>query len=163
MEQEGKKDATPLHSEYADLPADERHGRFIKDVRRLVTELLNYEDENRLDVDTNLFSLGLNSVMTVMLAARLADAFPYSPSITYIFEHPTINYIAAYLGANLIGRQTSDSEDSVDSSDEDVWHAGEQARFEALLKKFDARQAALAIRLNALLDSFGVTPMSIAG
>ena len=39
---------------------------------------------------------------------------------------------------------------------------GEEARFEAWLKDFDARHAALTARLDALLHSLGVDPGRIS-
>ncbi|HEX7836908.1 MAG TPA: acyltransferase domain-containing protein, partial [Kofleriaceae bacterium] len=64
-------------------------------VRRCVATLLGHRDASAVLEDASFFDLGLDSLMAADLARELSLAFGLDLSIAHVFEHPTVNDLAA--------------------------------------------------------------------
>jgi acyl transferase domain-containing protein len=64
-------------------------------VRRHVATILGHGDVTAVPEDASLFDLGLDSLMAADLARALAVAFDLELSIGHVFDHPTVNDLAA--------------------------------------------------------------------
>ncbi|MFI9154598.1 SDR family NAD(P)-dependent oxidoreductase [Streptomyces sp. NPDC053367] len=84
-------------AELAALPARARAGAARGHVARLAAGLLGHADTAAIRTDAGFLDLGLDSIMAVDLAARLAQAFETDVTVADVFDHPTVERLAAHL------------------------------------------------------------------
>ncbi len=118
-------------------------------IRREVVAVLGARAPQPLSLEAPFRDLGLNSMMTVNLWARLGDALHTTLSPTLAFQYPTINELAEYLAREL------DSSSAAPAAGEARPPMGEAALAE------QARQVAAHLRLE-LARVLGVDPAAVA-
>ncbi|MEU9236943.1 acyltransferase domain-containing protein [Streptomyces subrutilus] len=80
----------------AELPAAERRAAFEAAVREITAQVVKLP-ARRIDPDTPLRSLGIDSLMSLELRNRLEAAFGVELSATLIWNYPTVRDIAPFL------------------------------------------------------------------
>jgi polyketide synthase 12 len=84
-------------------PPRKRESLLRHELARRLTALLGLPSETRLDPRRALRDLGLDSLLSVSLRNELAAAFGFDLPSTLLFDHPTLQALAAYLQALLSG------------------------------------------------------------
>ncbi|MEU9649677.1 SDR family NAD(P)-dependent oxidoreductase [Streptomyces sp. NPDC048110] len=85
-----------LH-QLAELPERARADAAGTHVARVLADILGHDDERSVRRDTGFFDLGLDSIAAVDLVARLSAAFVTPLLPADVFDHPTVNELAAFL------------------------------------------------------------------
>ncbi|MCX4849542.1 type I polyketide synthase [Streptomyces sp. NBC_00893] len=83
--------------ELAALPEKARAGAARAHVSRMLGAQLGHQEAVRLREDVGFLDLGLDSIMAVDLAARLAQAFGTDVAVADVFDHPTVTELADHL------------------------------------------------------------------
>jgi acyl carrier protein len=68
-----------------------------------VRAVMELAPEDALSFDRGFFDLGMDSLMTVALKARLEDRFDLSLPSTLAMDYPSVAALAGYFEAQLIG------------------------------------------------------------
>lgn len=93
----------------AELPVAERRAAFETAVREITAQVVKLP-ARRIDLDTPLRSLGIDSLMSLELRNRLEAAFGVELSATLIWNYPTVRDVAPFLagkaGIALDGEET---------------------------------------------------------
>jgi acyl transferase domain-containing protein/SAM-dependent methyltransferase len=84
---------------------DERHDLLADHVRSAVLAVMRSDSSRRIDRRERLVDLGVDSLMAVELARRLAEGIGLAEPLpaTLVFDRPTIDAVAAYLDEVLAG------------------------------------------------------------
>ncbi|MFJ8577834.1 SDR family NAD(P)-dependent oxidoreductase [Micromonospora sp. NPDC093277] len=97
-------DATPgeerepsVAAELDALPVGARPAGARAHVARLLAAQLGHPEGHVIREDDGFFDLGLDSIMAVDLARRLAEAFEVPLQVADVFDHPTVHQFAAHL------------------------------------------------------------------
>jgi acyl carrier protein len=72
-------------------------------------EVLGLESGQLMEPGQGFFKLGMDSLMTVELRARLEHGLGMRLPTTIAFEYPTVEALAGYLGDELLQRDHADS------------------------------------------------------
>lgn len=88
------------HTGLRDLPAEERHDALTVLVRTEVARVLGHDDAEGIGART-FPELGFDSLTSVELRNRLAEATGLRPAPTVVFDHPTVAALVAALEADL--------------------------------------------------------------
>jgi acyl carrier protein len=83
-------------------PPHQRKALLLDHLRRYTADILSYSDARAIDTRQPLTDLGLDSLMALDLKAKLERAVGRPLSSTLVFEHPTLEAIAAYLGQEVL-------------------------------------------------------------
>ncbi|MDJ0463793.1 type I polyketide synthase [Streptomyces sp. H27-C3] len=86
-----------IAAELTALPERARAGAARGHVARIVAAQLGHDSAKAIGDDTGFFDLGLDSIMTVDLVARLSQAFGVAVLAADVFNHPTVARIAQHL------------------------------------------------------------------
>lgn len=89
----------------AEAMDDERHGVLVDVVRQAIAYVLRIVDATKIKRDQPLMDLGFDSLMAVELrnVLRLCLTLDRRLPATLVFDHPTVNAIATFLGHQLDG------------------------------------------------------------
>jgi acyl transferase domain-containing protein/SAM-dependent methyltransferase len=92
-----------LRRRLAESPPDERHKLLVTVTRTQVTQTLRLDPRQPVDRHRGLMDLGIDSLMAVELRDRLTRTLGLERKLpaTLIFDFPTIEAIASYLGRSL--------------------------------------------------------------
>lgn len=84
----------------AETPEADVRAALVERLRGLAATALGVDDPRRLDPDQPLQDLGLDSILAVELRNVIGRSLATSPPATLLFDHPTIERLAAFcLGA----------------------------------------------------------------
>ena len=89
--------AARFAAELAALPAAARSGAARAEVARHLAVHLGHGDPSRVGARVGFFDLGLDSITAVELAAGLQNDFGVALGASDLFDHPTVEQLAAYL------------------------------------------------------------------
>jgi len=90
-----------------------RHVAFVTQaLQSEVAKVLAIQNPTQVDLTTSFFDLGMDSLMAVELKNRLDAQTGYSIASTAIFEHPTLQALAAHLADAFDSFESSASESS---------------------------------------------------
>ena len=92
------------------LPADEREPHLLGFLSDLVITALKLRRSEPLDPRQRLFDIGLDSIVALELKGDLERALGAPLSATLLFVHPTLDALATYILAEIVG-DTSSEED----------------------------------------------------
>ncbi|NES56252.1 SDR family NAD(P)-dependent oxidoreductase [Micromonospora sp. PPF5-6] len=84
-------------AELTALPVGARPAAARAHVARLLAAQLGHPEGHVVREDAGFFDLGLDSIMAVDLARRLAEAFEVPLQVADVFDHPTVRQFAAHL------------------------------------------------------------------
>lgn len=84
-----------LREEHAEQPASARAAWLERTIAEVVSEIVGHGDVE-LSVDTPFRELGLSSINAIAIAVALCNALRIAPSSTLLFDHPTIEQLAAH-------------------------------------------------------------------
>ncbi|WP_189868114.1 type I polyketide synthase, partial [Streptomyces noursei] len=103
----GSDDGDPSRfgSELAALPEPERPQRLLDLVRASVANVLGHSASGAIEPDVAFKELGFDSLTAVELRNRLRTATGVSLPTTLVFDYPTPNELAGYLGTTLLGEE----------------------------------------------------------
>ncbi|MFI7576083.1 SDR family NAD(P)-dependent oxidoreductase [Micromonospora sp. NPDC049497] len=90
----GEKREPSVVAELATLPVGARPAAARGHVARLLAAQLGHPDGHVIREDAGFFDLGLDSIMAVDLARRLAEAFEVALQVADVFDHPTVRQLA---------------------------------------------------------------------
>jgi aryl carrier-like protein len=91
-----------------EAPPAKRRLLLIRHVRDEVARVMGLAPE-LVDVRRGLFEMGMDSLTALDLKNRLRSSLGIDVPAAAVFEHPTIDAIAAYLGERLWGSQAADA------------------------------------------------------
>jgi aryl carrier-like protein len=94
---------TELLRAFRAAPAAKRRGLLVRHVRDEVARVLTL-DPDVIDVRRGLFDMGLDSLMALDLKNRLRASVGLDVPATVVFEHPSIEALAAFLEPQLRAR-----------------------------------------------------------
>jgi len=111
------------------LLPDERRERLVDLVRRSIARVLRMPDPTRLQRDQPLLDLGFDSLMAVELrdVLRRSLALQRKLPATLVFDHPSINAIAAHLEQVVLAERGMPGGSPEDGSGRDAADSGEAA------------------------------------
>ncbi|MCW3844425.1 SDR family NAD(P)-dependent oxidoreductase [Micromonospora yasonensis] len=93
----GAEQEPSVVAELVALPAAARPAVARGHVARLLAAQLGHPEGHVVREDAGFFDLGLDSIMAVDLARRLAEAFEVPLQVADVFDHPTVRQFADYL------------------------------------------------------------------
>jgi NAD(P)-dependent dehydrogenase (short-subunit alcohol dehydrogenase family)/acyl carrier protein len=141
------------------LPDSDRVKLLRQTVRQHVAAVLGYPDPGEVRLDATFQEIGFDSLAVVEISRRLTDATGVWLPATVVFDHPTPDALARYLGDQLTARSTvhdtvhtgnplDDLEQWLTGIDSAGAEYGEVlARMESIAKRL--RGAWPAVRINA--------------
>ncbi|MCQ6959018.1 polyketide synthase [Mucilaginibacter aquariorum] len=97
-----------------------------KHVAALWAELLQL---NKVGIYDNFFELGGNSILALKTVAGLKKLHNYTLPITKLYQYPTVNGIAAYIGGDKIVAKVMANKPKKDKSNNDIAVVGMAGRF----------------------------------
>ncbi|MGR3219881.1 MAG: SDR family NAD(P)-dependent oxidoreductase [Candidatus Anammoxibacter sp.] len=83
------------------IPVDERAAALKAHIVSLVSDIIGSHSSGRIDSQTGLFDLGVDSLMAVDLTNRLEESSGLSLPSTLVFDYSTIDAIADYMSKEL--------------------------------------------------------------
>ncbi|MFD2764838.1 SDR family NAD(P)-dependent oxidoreductase [Micromonospora eburnea] len=93
----GQEREPSVAAELDALPVGARPAVARGHVARLLAAQLGHPEGHVIREDDGFFDLGLDSIMAVDLARRLAEAFEVPLQVADVFDHPTVHQFAAHL------------------------------------------------------------------
>jgi acyl transferase domain-containing protein/acyl carrier protein len=97
------KDSQALGERVRRMPAALRRGMLADEIAVEVRAVMELAPEDALSFDRGFFDLGMDSLMTVALKARLEDRFDLSLPSTLAMDYPSVAALAGYFEAQLVG------------------------------------------------------------
>lgn len=129
------------------LPPGNRHSLLISHIQSEVANVLELERSHLPDPQKGFFDMGMDSLMAVELKNRLDASLGCSLPATLVFETPTIQDLAEYLARNVLGWNSS-------ATDNGKLPKGEEERAKALSEvqqlAEDEVEASIALELAEL-------------
>ncbi|MEZ4454678.1 MAG: SDR family NAD(P)-dependent oxidoreductase [Nannocystaceae bacterium] len=92
-----------LRAALAGAPATERFERLVAHVRGAAAAVLRCASADEIEVDQGFFQLGMDSLMSAQLRARLQEDLAAALPATAVFEHPTVEKLARFVDGALFG------------------------------------------------------------
>ncbi len=89
--------AVPFADRLGRVPAAARRDLFVDLVRREVAGVLGWDASQPMALDTGLFEMGMDSLMSVELKRRLERAAERSLPSTLTFNYPSVAALASFL------------------------------------------------------------------
>jgi phthiocerol/phenolphthiocerol synthesis type-I polyketide synthase A len=86
---------------WSTMPADEVRNQLIAKIRAILARELR-TTESELDTDRPFIELGLNSMMAMAIRRDIESLVVLQLSATMLWNHPTVDLLAAYLTARLV-------------------------------------------------------------
>ncbi|BBJ38666.1 hypothetical protein SSPO_013840 [Streptomyces antimycoticus] len=98
-------DDNPLRQQLGAAPAAQRHQLLVRHIQTLAAAILGHPGLDAIPPAQPFQELGFDSLTAVELRNQLATTtgLPLAPAL--VFDHPTPNALATYLGAELTGRK----------------------------------------------------------
>jgi acyl transferase domain-containing protein len=93
----------PLMECLAKAPAALRRDMVADAIAAEVRSVMELEPEDNLSAGRGFFDLGMNSLMTVDLIARLEDLFGKSLPVTLVMDYPSVTALAGYFESLIAG------------------------------------------------------------
>ena len=90
---------------WARLPLDDIREQLTAQIRTILARELRTA-ESELDTDRPFIELGLNSMMALSIRREIENIVGLELSATMLWNHPTVDSLAAHLTAKLTGAQT---------------------------------------------------------
>jgi len=112
-----------------DLPAEQREQRLIALVRVEVARTLGFADAEEVDIDSDYFDLGLDSLRAVELAAAL-ETHLGEKGAAAVYEHPTVRSLVRYVLA-LQASEAAHGEDDTEARADSPAQAAASGKGEA--------------------------------
>ena len=119
----------PLHSPLRRSAPEARRAALLRPVRAEVGSVLGVPESDPLPPRQGLFDLGLDSMMAVELRQRLERRFGVTLTPTLVFEHPTIDGLAAHIADLLAGIVAPVTNTPTTTHDEPIAIIGMSCRF----------------------------------
>jgi acyl transferase domain-containing protein/acyl carrier protein len=94
------------------VPPGNRHSLLISHIQSEVANVLELERSHLPEPQKGFFDMGMDSLMAVELKNRLDESLGCSLPATLIFETPTIQDLAEYLAKNVLGWNSSATDNS---------------------------------------------------
>jgi acyl transferase domain-containing protein/acyl carrier protein len=88
---------------FREMPATLRRGMVADIIAAEVRAVMELSPKDKLSVDRGFFDLGMNSLMTVALKARLEDRFGMKLSSTLAVDYPSVAALAGYFEDQFVG------------------------------------------------------------
>jgi acyl transferase domain-containing protein/acyl carrier protein len=128
--------ATPLRDRLESVPPADRQDVLIEFVAAEVARILGADDPATIDPARGLFEMGMDSLMSVELKARLERAAGLPLPSTLTFNYPNVNALARYLATEVLPapepHETADAGADTDGLSEDALAALLAARLDEL-------------------------------
>jgi phthiocerol/phenolphthiocerol synthesis type-I polyketide synthase A len=86
---------------WSTMPADDVRNQLIAKIRAILARELR-TTESELDTDRPFIELGLNSMMAMAIRRDIENLVVLQLSATMLWNHPTVDLLAAYLTARLV-------------------------------------------------------------
>jgi acyl carrier protein len=102
------------------LPAARRNAAVLVHVGEQVIRVLQLAPNQALDPERGLKDLGLDSLMAVELRNRLQVNTGHALPTTLAFDHPTVAAIARFLGREVLGLESAESDRARKPGDDGV-------------------------------------------
>ena len=97
-----------LLKEIQHLSAKEQHTFIINAVRRDIAEILGFDSPAEISIDSPLLDIGADSIQAVAIKNSLESKLGKTLPTTLIFDYPTIDDIANFIGSSLGTSQPSE-------------------------------------------------------
>ncbi|SBT43338.1 type I polyketide synthase [Micromonospora narathiwatensis] len=143
------------------LPVGARPAAARGHVARLLAAQLGHPEGHVIREDEGFFDLGLDSIMAVDLARRLAEAFEVPLQVADVFDHPTVHQFAAHLLALRDG-PTNGTAPAVAVGAGAADHARGHAVDPTLNGGPAATEATAALSIEAADHGVAATPIAVA-
>ncbi|MEL6903556.1 MAG: acyl carrier protein, partial [Cyanobacteria bacterium J06606_4] len=95
------------------IPLSERREHLIRHIQSEIADVLGYSSADEIVLDQPLADLGVDSLMAVELANQLEHTLGPTIPASFLFEHPTLEGLVAYLEEQMPtvmrSQETSDS------------------------------------------------------
>jgi myxalamid-type polyketide synthase MxaC len=108
-----------LRRRLAPIGIAERPALLVRSIREIAARVLGLEKPETIDIRQPLSELGLDSLMALDLAKQLGDATETNLRATLLFNHPTVEALAAHVGELLFPAATAASPNKT-SAEEDI-------------------------------------------
>lgn len=95
---------------------EQRRQLLVQEVRRLVAQVLEVADPERIDFQGGLFDLGIDSLMLAELRNRLQLSLGCSLSVTALFNYSNIYDLVDYLACEVLDTISFEEEELEDAS-----------------------------------------------
>ncbi|KUI98277.1 type I polyketide synthase [Vibrio sp. MEBiC08052] len=110
---------SPLLSVLEQTPADNRHRVLATHLVDMVAQVMGIEQVEMIDIDKQLFDIGMDSLMAVEFKNMLQNQLAYSFHSTLIFDFPTIKRLAGYIVDECLSFDLSDVTDIDEVTEEE--------------------------------------------
>jgi acyl transferase domain-containing protein/SAM-dependent methyltransferase len=131
-----------------EAPADRRHDLIVELVRRELAGALRASSPDDLEASRRFAELGVDSLMALEFRKRLTAALGLGASqlaATLVFDHPTVDRLAAHLGKNVLGfdnePQTAPAQAAGGGRAAEIQNMSEEDAEAQLLNRLQAWQA----------------------
>jgi hypothetical protein len=95
--EQAEAERTNILEELRQADPDQRRELAIDLVRQAVRQAFGFNNTMRIPVDQNLTTLGMDSLIAVLLTNRLKNTLGQPIQPTFVFEHPTLESIADHV------------------------------------------------------------------
>ncbi|MGW5450242.1 type I polyketide synthase, partial [Streptomyces asiaticus] len=100
-------DDNPLRQQLSAAPAAQRHQLLVRHVQTLAATILGHSGLDAVPPGQPFQELGFDSLTAVELRNQLATTTGLALAPALVFDHPTPNALATYLGAELTGQKAA--------------------------------------------------------
>ena len=107
-----KAEGSPLRQQLQALPTEKQKEMLVLHVGQLVSEILGFTTPQSINERHGFFKMGMDSLMTVQLRARLEASLDCLLPPTIAFEYPTIAELVAYLLAHVLQQDSKAATDA---------------------------------------------------
>ncbi|MCQ8195556.1 SDR family NAD(P)-dependent oxidoreductase, partial [Streptomyces rugosispiralis] len=124
-------DDNPLRQQLGAVPAAQRHQILVRHIQTLATTILGHSGLDAVPPGQPFQELGFDSLTAVELRNQLAATTGLALAPALVFDHPTPNALATYLGAELTGQKAAVTAhtSSVAADDEPIAIVGMACRY----------------------------------
>ncbi|MGW7694887.1 type I polyketide synthase [Streptomyces asiaticus] len=124
-------DDNPLRQQLSAAPAAQRHQLLVRHIQTLAATILGHSGLDAIPPGQPFQELGFDSLTAVELRNQLATTTGLVLAPALVFDHPTPNALATYLGAELTGQKAAVTAhtSSVAADDEPIAIVGMACRY----------------------------------
>lgn len=96
-----------------DTPAGQRAGALEGYLRQTLADALGLTDSKLIEARRGLRELGLDSILSIEVRARLEDDLGCSLPATLLFDYPTLEELSGFLATRILRIQPADNQESL--------------------------------------------------
>lgn len=97
VDESNRKNSPLWINELLQTSETDRKNQLIQHIKKMITQVLHLPDEEKIDSQTSLFELGIDSLNALNLSDKLKEQLSLEISLSELFRHHTVDDLADFL------------------------------------------------------------------